>query len=93
MARSGLRYRQHHGLYPRGFAGAGSGRQQISACLAAGLLDFAQVCGVLFPEEIIRGQLQALEQVLARSVELIEQAPNVVIAIQRYAEAFSQTFG
>ena len=58
-----------------------------------GLLDFAQVCDVERPEEVIRGQLQALEEVLARSIELGEQAPRVVAAIRRCAEPFMQTFG
>lgn len=58
-----------------------------------GLLDFAQLCGVAQPEELIRKQLQALEQVLARSAELCEQAPNVLSAIRRCAEPFMKTFG
>lgn len=58
-----------------------------------GLLDFALVCDVARPEEIIRKQLQALEQVLARSSELCEQAPDVVAAIKRCAEPFMKTFG
>lgn len=58
-----------------------------------GLLDFAQVCGVERPEEVICVQLQALEQVLARTVDLSEQAPNVVAAIRQSAEPFVQTFG
>lgn len=58
-----------------------------------GLLDFAQVCDVTRPEEVIRGQLSALERVLARSTELGEQAPHVVEAIRHCAEPFMKTFG
>lgn len=58
-----------------------------------GLLDFAQVCDVARPEEVIREQLSALERVLARSTELREQAPNVVAAIRQCAGQFMQTFG
>ncbi|HAB85624.1 type II toxin-antitoxin system HipA family toxin [Pseudomonas sp. WS 5018] len=58
-----------------------------------GLLDFAQVCDVVRPEEVIRGQLSALERVLARSTELREQAPHVVEAIRHCAEPFMKTFG
>ncbi|CAM4032814.1 type II toxin-antitoxin system HipA family toxin [Ectopseudomonas alcaliphila] len=58
-----------------------------------GLLDFAQVCDVVRPEEVIRGQLSALDQVLARSTELSEQAPHVVAAIRHCAEPFMKTFG
>ena len=58
-----------------------------------GLLDFAQICDVVRPEEIIRGQLSALEQVMARSSELAEQAPHVVAAIRHCAEPFMKTFG
>lgn len=58
-----------------------------------GLLDFAQVCNVEYPKEVIRGQLAALERVLNRSPELREQAPDVVAAIKRCAEPFLQTFG
>ena len=58
-----------------------------------GLLDFAQVCDVVRPEEVIRGQLQALERVLARSTELGEQAPHVVAAIRHCAGPFIKTFG
>lgn len=58
-----------------------------------GLLDFAQICDVVRPEEIIRGQLSALEQVMARSGELAEQAPHVVAAIRHCAEPFMNTFG
>jgi serine/threonine-protein kinase HipA len=57
-----------------------------------GLVDFAKVCDVARPEEVIREQLQALEQVLARSTELCEQAPYVVAAIKRCAEPFIRTF-
>lgn len=58
-----------------------------------GLLDFAQVCDVVRPEEVIRGQLSALERVLARSTELREQASHVVEAIRHCAEPFMKTFG
>ena len=58
-----------------------------------GLLDFAQVCDVVRPEEVIRGQLSALERVLARSTELGEKAPHVVAAIRHCAEPFMKTFG
>lgn len=58
-----------------------------------GLLDFAQVCDVTRPEEVIREQLQALERVLARSTELGEQAPHVVAAIRQCAGPFMQSFG
>lgn len=58
-----------------------------------GLLDFAQVCDVARPEEMIREQLSALERVLARSTELGEQAPRVVAAIRHCAEPFMKTFG
>jgi serine/threonine-protein kinase HipA len=58
-----------------------------------GLLDFARICDVERPEEVICGQLQALEQVLARSVEVTERSQHVVTAIQRSAEPFRQTFG
>lgn len=57
------------------------------------LLDFALVCDVARPEEVIRDQLQVLERVLARSTELCEQAPNVVTAIRQCAEPFIKTFG
>ena len=58
-----------------------------------GLLDFARICDVERPEEIIRSQLQALERVLARSTELCEQAPHVVAAIRLCADPFLRTFG
>lgn len=58
-----------------------------------GLLDFAQVCDVARPEEVIREQLNALERVLARSTELYEQAPHVVAAIRHCAGPFMKTFG
>jgi len=58
-----------------------------------GLLEFAQVCDVARPDEVIRKQLQALERVLARSTELAEQAPHVVAAIRQCAGPFMQTFG
>ncbi|WP_339489459.1 type II toxin-antitoxin system HipA family toxin [Pseudomonas sp. EL_65y_Pfl2_R95] len=57
-----------------------------------GLMDFAKACDVERPEKVIREQLQALEQVLARSTELCEQAPHVVAAIRRCAEPFMKTF-
>lgn len=57
-----------------------------------GLLDFAKVCDVARPEDVIREQLSALERVLARSTELGEQAPHVVAAIRRCAAPFIQTF-
>lgn len=57
------------------------------------LLDFAQVCDVVQPEEVIRGQLQALERVLARFTEQGEQAPHVVAAIRQCAEPFINSFG
>ncbi|MDZ7888698.1 MAG: type II toxin-antitoxin system HipA family toxin [Pseudomonas sp.] len=57
-----------------------------------GLLDFAKVCDVARPEDVIREQLSALERVLARSTELGEQAPHVVSAIRRCAAPFIQTF-
>lgn len=58
-----------------------------------GLLDFAQVCGVACPKDVIRGQLQALEQVLARSAELCERAPRVAAAMRHSAEPFMRSFG
>ncbi|GLF10445.1 hypothetical protein DY954_25750 [Pseudomonas aeruginosa] len=58
-----------------------------------GLLEFAQVCDVARPTEVIREQLQALERVLARSTELSEQALHVVVAIRQCAVPFMQTFG
>lgn len=58
-----------------------------------GLLEFAKVCDVVSAEDVIREQLQALEQVLARSTELCEQAPQVVAAIRRSAAPFISTFG
>jgi len=58
-----------------------------------GLLDFAQVCDVAQPEEVIREQLNAVERVLARSTELCERAPHVVAAIRQCAAPFMQTFG
>lgn len=45
------------------------------------------------PEEVIRGQLQALERVLARFTEQGEQAPHVVAAIRQCAEPFINSFG
>lgn len=58
-----------------------------------GLLEFARACEVARPEDVIREQLQALEQVLSRSIELCEQAPQVVAAIRNCAEPFMKTFG
>ncbi|MBA1323159.1 type II toxin-antitoxin system HipA family toxin [Pseudomonas plecoglossicida] len=58
-----------------------------------GLLDFADTCGVTQPGEVIRKQLQALEQVLAKAPELCEQAPHVVAAIKQSAGPFVQSFG
>lgn len=58
-----------------------------------GLMDFAVTCDVARPKEIICEQLQALEQVLARSAELCEQAPDVVRAIRQSAGPFISTFG
>ncbi|WEK33065.1 MAG: type II toxin-antitoxin system HipA family toxin [Candidatus Pseudomonas phytovorans] len=58
-----------------------------------GLLEFAKACDVAKPEEVIRGQLQALEQVLNSSAELCEQAPHVAAAIRQCAEPFMRTFG
>ena len=58
-----------------------------------GLLEFARVCDVPRPEEVIRGQLQALEQVLSSSAELCERAPHVVAAIRHCAGPFIRTFG
>ncbi|MCY1280211.1 hypothetical protein D9M70_289910 [compost metagenome] len=58
-----------------------------------GLLEFGKACDVVRPDEVIREQLQALERVLARSIELCEQAPNVAAAIRQSAEPFMKTFG
>lgn len=58
-----------------------------------GLLEFASVCDVARPEEVIRGQLEALERVLGRSTELCERAPNVAAAIRLSAGPYMQTFG
>ncbi|MDT3722329.1 type II toxin-antitoxin system HipA family toxin [Pseudomonas oryzihabitans] len=58
-----------------------------------GLLDFARVCDVERPAEVIRFQLEALERVLQRSTELCIQAPQVVSAIRHCAAPFVQTFG
>ena len=58
-----------------------------------GLLDFARVCDVAQPEDVIRSQLQALEQMLERYTELSERAPNVVAAIRQCAAPFITTFG
>ena len=58
-----------------------------------GLLDFAQVCDVARPVEVIRTQLEALERVLQRSTELCSQAPQVAAAIRHSAAPFVQTFG
>lgn len=58
-----------------------------------GILDFAQVCDVAQPAEVIRRQLEAFERVLNRSSDLCEQAPHVVAAIRKSAAPFMQTFG
>jgi len=58
-----------------------------------GLLDFAAVCDVERPAEVIRSQLEVLERVLAKFPELCEQVPHVVQAIRRSAAPFVQTFG
>lgn len=58
-----------------------------------GLLDFAEVCDVERPAEVIRAQLEALERILLRATDLCEQAPQIVAAIQRSAAPFMQTFG
>lgn len=58
-----------------------------------GLLDFAPVCDVERPAEVIRAQLEALERVLERSTELCGQVPQVVSAIRHCAAPFVQTFG
>ncbi|HBO7426064.1 TPA: hypothetical protein L6B08_02645 [Pseudomonas aeruginosa] len=58
-----------------------------------GLLEFAQVCDVARPTEVIRKQLQALERLLARSAELCEQAPHVIAATRQCTVPFMQTFG
>ena len=58
-----------------------------------GLLDFALMCDVAEPEEVIRKQLQALEQVLARFPELCEQALDVAAAIRQCAAPFMSSFG
>ncbi len=58
-----------------------------------GLLEFARVCDVARPEEIIREQLHAVERVLARSPEWVERAPQVAAAIRQCAEPFMKTFG
>lgn len=55
-----------------------------------GLLEFAEVCDVARPTEVIR---EPLERLLARSTELSEQAPHVVAAIRQCAVPFMQTFG
>lgn len=58
-----------------------------------GLLDFAHICDVDRPEEVIRRQLAALENVLARFPELCELAPHVATAIRASAAPFIQSFG
>lgn len=55
-----------------------------------GLLEFAEVCDVARPTEVIR---EPLERLLARSTELSEQALHVVAAIRQCAVPFMQTFG
>lgn len=58
-----------------------------------GLLDFAELCGVEQPTQIIRYQLEALEQVLRNAAPICEQAPHVVAAIKQSAGPFIQSFG
>lgn len=58
-----------------------------------GLLDFAALCEVERPEDVIRRHLESLEQVLSRFSALCEQAPHVVTAIKQSAAPFIQTFG
>ncbi|MFT0865300.1 type II toxin-antitoxin system HipA family toxin [Pseudomonas sp. CAM1A] len=58
-----------------------------------GLLDFAPLCDVSNPAEVIRNQLEALERTLARESALCDQAPKVVAAIKACAAPFIQTFG
>lgn len=58
-----------------------------------GLLDFAAVCDVERPADVIRSQLEALERVLAQRPELCEQALDVVAAIRKSAAPFIQSFG
>jgi len=58
-----------------------------------GLLDFAEVCDVERPTEVIHSQLEALERVLMRATDLCEQAPQIVNAIRHSAAPFVQTFG
>lgn len=58
-----------------------------------GLLDFAPLCEVNKPAEVIRNQLEALEKTLARESALCEQVPQVVAAIKASAAPFIQTFG
>jgi hypothetical protein len=58
-----------------------------------GLHPIFQVCGVEQPQDVIRTQLQALEQILASSSEVTEKARHVVAAIQKSADPFRQTFG
>lgn len=58
-----------------------------------GLLEFAKACDVVRPEDVIREQLQALEQVLSSSAELCERVPHVATAIRQCAEPFIKTFG
>ena len=58
-----------------------------------GLLDFATVCGVRQPAEVIRNQLEVLERVLNRCSALCERAPHVAAAIRASAAPFAHTFG
>lgn len=58
-----------------------------------GLLDFARVCDIDRPDEVIRRQLEVLESVLAGLPELCELAPHVVAAIRSSAAPFIQSFG
>jgi serine/threonine-protein kinase HipA len=69
------------------------GWQQGVICLTAVLLNFARVCDMACPEEVICEQLQALERVLARSTELGKQAPHVFAVIRLCAEPFIRVYG
>lgn len=90
---TGLRHRQHHGLYPARCTGAGCRRQQAPLCLATGA---AGVRPGLRCSSANRSDPQAVastERLLARSTELCEQAPHVFAAIRQCAVPFMQTFG
>ncbi len=56
------------------------------------LLDFAKTCDVEAPVERIRHLLAALEIVMRRSIEYIEQAPDIANAIQKSAGTFKESF-